>query len=313
MISRELYADFCNKHPTLPIFYQPFYLDVTCGGQWEAMILEKGGRVFGIWPLFIKRKGPISYVSMPHLTKFMGPWFPAPLGESKNYYRLCREIIAQLPHLSVFKQNFHYSINNWIPFYREGFYQTTLYSYQLSLHLNKEELLAAMCGDYKNNKIPRADKAVFLDEQLQVAEFFRLAEASYKRQGLSLPVDKHLIENLYHSLSKKKQATLLGARDRDGNLHASLFLIWDGTTAYNLMAGDDPHFRNSGAGIWLAWQAILYSKEKTNAHIFDFLGSMKPSIERVRQNFGAQPVPYFQIKRYHSRWWKLLDVVLRKD
>lgn len=307
MESMEKYVRFCAEQPHLPIFYQPFYLDITCNLNWDAAVLEKAGRVIAIWPYYKKEKGPVTYITMPHLTKFMGPWMPTEQQNSRKYYRICRELLDQMPAVSVFKQNFHYSIDNWMPFFHAGFTQTTRYSYQLDLTQSEPGLLAGLCSDYRNNKIPRASKELTLDTKVLPTELLELVRASYQRQGLALPFKPKLFHTIDGALNERGSRQILGARDERGRLHAAIYLIWDQHTAYDLLAGDDPDFRRSGAGIWLTWQAILFSKKVLQVPVFDFLGSMKPSIERVRQNFGAIPVPYFHLTKYRSGIWKILD------
>lgn len=51
------------------------------------------------------------------------------LSEEKQ---LMTELTEQLPRFDLFRQNFHYSITNWLPFYCKGFQQTTRYTYRLS-------------------------------------------------------------------------------------------------------------------------------------------------------------------------------------
>ena len=73
------------------------------------------------------------------------------------------------------------------------------------------------------------------------------------------------------------------------------------------MAGDDPAYRSSGAAILLVWEAVHFTKKELGLNRFDFLGSMLPSIERVRRQFGAQQVPYFKVCKYHSRVFEWLE------
>jgi len=85
------------------------------------------------------------------------------------------------------------------------------------------------------------------------------------------------------------------------------YLIWDATTAYFLLAGDDPALRASGAGVLLAWEAICYASEVLGLDCFDFEGSMLPGVERMRVRFGAVQTPYFYVWKHNSRLFELLE------
>ena len=45
----------------------------------------------------------------------------------------------------------------------------------------------------------------------------------------------------------------------------------------------------------LLWEAILYSKNELKAQVFDFEGSMIPSIERYFRKFGGELTPYYTL------------------
>jgi hypothetical protein len=91
------------------------------------------------------------------------------------------------------------------------------------------------------------------------------------------------------------------ARDKTGVVHSALYLIWDDTSSYVHMVGEDPTYRSSGAGIRLIWEAIRYTRDVLGLNRFDFEGSMIESVERVRRDCGAKQVPYFTITKTPSR------------
>jgi hypothetical protein len=67
------------------------------------------------------------------------------------------------------------------------------------------------------------------------------------------------------------------------------------------MVGEDPALRSSGAGIRLIWEGILHTSEVLGLDRFDFVGSMIEGVERVRRDFGARQLPYFNITKTPSR------------
>lgn len=313
MTNKETYRQFCKNATDLPVFAQAWYLDTVCqGGEWEIILIEKGGEVAATLPYFLKQKGPIQYVTMPHLTKFLGPYIIPKYRQTKHEAKLIRQLIAQLPKLSYFKQNLHYHYTNWLPFYWEGFRQQTHYSYRLSPLDNLKQIHANISADYRNQKIAKADPLLILKSDLPLSNFHRVAALSYERQNMPFPFSFDYIEGLVKTLQQNQSGKVFYAVDQAGQVHSSALLIWDRQSSYLSIIGDDPAFRSQGGGIWLVWQLIQYTKQELGLPAFDFLGSMIEPIERVRRQFGAQQTPYHAVWKHGAWWWELLDI-LRKS
>ncbi len=306
MQAKELYIQFCRKESHLPIFFEPWYLDAVTFGAWEAVVEEKGGQVVAIWPFYLKKKGPVKYVTMPPLTKFMGPYIKEGFRHPKQAYKILKNLIRKLPKTAIFRQNMHYSLQNWLPLYWEGFKQSTAYSYSISPLDDLEKVFSNICTDYRNNKIPKAQSHVEIKEGLPLEKFLELADASFRRQGMAFPVDFKLLERLDNALEYNQRRKVLYAVDEKNQIHSAIYLVWDQTAAYDLIAGDKPEFRKSGAGVFLHWEAIRYTAEVLKLNRFDFLGSMIAPIERVRRNFGAEISPYSKVERFGGRFWRVV-------
>lgn len=306
------YQAFCAGAPDLPIFLYDWYLDVVCagaGGTWDAVAVEKGGHVVAVWPFFLKKKCGMTYVAMPPLTRFMGPYLLPEYRNARHETALLEALLGQLPPLAAYEQDCPYTLTNWLPFYWQGFRQTTRYSYRLPLH-DLKAVWAGLAADYRNQKIPKAREQVIVSDTDDLEAFFEVHNRSYRRQGLAAPVSLDFLKKLDAALLARQSRRILTAADRQtGALHSVAYLVWDRRSAYYLMAGDDPALRTSGAGILLAWEAIRYAAETLHLDTFDFAGSMIQPIERVRRQFGAQQTPYFRLQKEWSplfRWGKWL-------
>jgi len=142
---------------------------------------------------------------------------------------------------------------------------------------------------------------------LPLDEFYRVNTLSFTRQGLPAPYSAAQLQRLDAALATAGNRQLFFAVDQAGRVHSVAYLIWDATTAYFLLAGDDPALRASGAGVLLAWEAICYASEVLGLDCFDFEGSMLPGVERIRVRFGAVQTPYFFVWKHNSRLFKLLE------
>lgn len=309
---QQAYRQFASEAPHLPIFTAPAYLDAVCGpAHWSAALAYRGGRVVGALPFFLKKKLGWQYVAMPPLCRFMGPYL---LPEERSVRReipLLRALIRDLPPLAAFEQDFHYRAANWLPFYWAGFRQTTRYSYTVALS-DLALLQRQLAADYRNNKLPKAARQVEIRRGGDLRTFFEVHNRSYERQGLKAPFSLALLERLDEAMAAQGCREKFWAIDREtGDAHAVAYVIWDARSAYYLLAGEDPALRSSGAGILLAWEAMRFALEELRATIFDFLGSMKPAIERVRRQLGGTPTPYFRVQREWSFLWRMGKKLLR--
>ena len=311
-MSQQTYRAFCATAPAdLPLFLQPWYLDATCvGGTWDAATVTKGQEVVAVWPYFLKKKGPWTYGAMPQLTRQMGPYLLPAYRHPRHETRLLEKLLGALPTgLAAFEQDFNYTVTNWLPFYWQGFRQTTRYSYVLDIR-DLQAVRDNLAPDYRNQKIPKAAKKIKVGTKGTLLEFQQVHDRSYARQGLPGPVSTDFLQRLDEALATHGQREIFFARDRaTGDLHSVAYLVWDAQSAYYLLAGDDPQHRASGAGILLAWEAIRYAHEVLKVPTFDFAGSMVRPIERVRRQFGAVQQPYFRLQREWSLLWKLGKMV----
>ena len=307
MSNKEQYRHFCNKQKDIPLFSQAWHLDaVIDGGEWDVALVEKGGQIVASFPYYLKKSGPFQYITLPFLTKTMGPYLLPEYRNSKHEYQLLNHLIEQLPKVAYFDQNTHYDLTNWLPFYWKNYQQSTYYSYLIEPLNDLDHVYANFCADYRNNKIKKAQNLVEVQMNRSLEDFYKVKKMSFSRQGLSFPLSFEYIKRYDEAMVKHQSRQLFFAVDQQDQIHSVVYLAWDGRSAYYHMAGDNPQLRNSGAGVLLVWEAIRYTKEVLKLPVFDFEGSMIPSIEKVRRNFGAKPKPYFNIRQYHSKsFWFL--------
>ena len=308
---KEAYHQFCQENKELPIFFQDWYLDAVCqNGDWEVAMVKQAGKIVGVLPYYIKQKGLFRYITMPPLTKMMGPYVLPAYRQDKSFLKISTALIEQLPSVAAHEQLLDYSIDNWLPFYWKGYQQTTRYSYLLDLS-NMERVFENLSADYKNNKIKKAKELVNVVQDQPLEVLYQVNKMSFDRQQLAIPYDLVFLKRVDEALMEQEARAMFFAIDESEQIHAVAYLIWDKTRAYYLLAGDDPALRKSGAGILLAWRAIQYTNEVLGLPVFDFQGSMIPAIERVRRQFGATRQPYFFIKKTNSKWFDRLGRLKR--
>jgi len=310
MNNKTLYQRFCEEEKEIPVFVKPWYLDAVCQSKnesWEILLVLENEKIIASLPYCLKRKNGFQYSVLPPLTKYLGPYIIIEKRSSKNTHKICNAFIDQFPKPALFQQNFHYNFTDWLPFYWAGFEQTTRYSYVLEGLQDLDQVYNNFSSDYRNNKIRKAEKAIKVVSNLSVEAFFEVVMMSFQRQGLPLPFSLDFFKEYDAAMVENNSRKLFFAVDNQNRIHSVVYLLFDHDRAYYHLAGDNPDLRRSGASILLVWEAIKYTRNELGLNIFDFEGSMIKPIERVRRQFGAIQKPYFEIKKYNSLLFKILE------
>jgi lipid II:glycine glycyltransferase (peptidoglycan interpeptide bridge formation enzyme) len=202
----------------------------------------------------------------------------------------------------VFRQNFHHASTNWLPWYWQGFEQTTRYTYVLE-DLNREKDLWKGMKSNIRSDIRKAQNRFGLQvcSDLGPDVLLSVCQKTFQRQNRKGLLDQ-VVRSIYDTCEKRGSGRAFFALDEQDRVHAAAYLVWDERTAYYLLGGGDPELRNSGAHSLLMWEAIKHSA--TVSRTFDFEGSMVESVERFFRAFGARQTPYHTVTRMNSRWLK---------
>lgn len=307
MTDQSTYRKLCKSEPSIPLFSQDWWLDSVCGKtNWDVALVERGGEVIASNPYYMTKHLGLNIIKMPLLTQTMGPWISTKTSNRiSNQIRILTELIDALPPCDAFYQNFHYSINNWLPYYWKGFEQTTRYTYIIPDMSEISKVFDKF--DRKSVKwhISKCQDHLDISASEDIRTFYDINSYVYKKQGLTTPYSFSYIQRMDAICCEKGRRRMLFAKDSEGNIHAAIYMIWDDNTAYLLMTGINPMFQSSGASKLLVWEAIKYASTVTKQ--FDFAGSMLEPIERDNRSFGAIQIPYSSISKINSFRLKLLN------
>lgn len=307
------YRSFCGSEKELPIFSRDWWLDIVCGEKnWSALLIEEKGRVIAAMPLFIPHPG---IVSMPPFTQTMGPWLAPESADTKyttalgKRQALLAEFVEKLKTWPHFLQNFDYRITDWLPFYWNGYRQTTRYTYLLPDIKNESLLWENLSSNIRRNILrAKGKKGIIIRKGVSVDDFLRIQALTFKRQKTKMKESPEILKKLITTCRQRNQGEIFGGYDPDGRLHAAAFVVWQESSAYYLAGGGDPALRDSGAHSLVLWEAIRYVSQYTGR--FDFEGSMLPGVERFFREFGAVQTPFFTITKgklslLYRAWLKL--------
>ena len=118
---------------------------------------------------------------------------------------------------------------------------------------------------------------------------------TFDRQKVEIPYSSKFLINLDNACKKEKCREILFAFDKENNINTSIYVVWDFNSAYLLMSGSNPKYRNNNAKLLLVLDSINHVSNFTKK--FDFEGSMIEKIANYNNNFGAVQKPYFTISK----------------
>ena len=244
----------------------------------------------------------------------MGIWF-APYSDAIKFISaqerrqtLAKQIIERLKPYKSFLQYFHYNFKDWLPFYWQGYSQTTRYTYLLKDLKNPDQLLENMSQHTRRNiKKAKQQFQITVQQGVSVDDFLHILSQTFKRQRKNNKQKINVLRRLIEVCRERNQGEIWGGYDPQGRLHAVAFIVWQKQSAWYIAGGGDPTLRHSGAHSLVLWEAIQYVADFTDT--FDFEGSMLPGVERFFRQFGGIQTPYFAIQKGRP---SLLDRIMAK-
>ena len=245
MTDKDKYRQLCNKETSLPLFSRDWWLDTVCGETlWDVLLVEEKGKILASFPLYIPHQG---IITMPPYTQTMGPWFAPEPADAKytrtlgKHQAICKVFTDALKIYPHFLQYFSYRITDWLPFYWEGYKQTTRYTYLLNNIRDEQSLWENMSSNIRRNITKAKEKqGITVKKGIPVDDFLRIQALTFKRQQLSAPKEREILKKIISVCRQRNQGDLWGAYDDKGNLHAVAFIAWQESSAYYLAGGGDP-------------------------------------------------------------------------
>lgn len=285
------------------IFMQPWWLDVVASGHWKDIRVEKGGQIFARWPIVQKKEKGFTFITMPVLTQKLGPWIKQNAGKQESLHRnersMLQELISQLPKFDKFGYNLSEDIINYLPFIWTGFTQHSLTTFRFVFPFEHEKVFKQLKSSVRRH-IKRAAESLEIDSNLNIEELYEMISLTFERQSKEVPYSKQILFELCEKALEKNRATILGAKDSSGKLHAAHMFIHDDEVTYYLAGGFDPDSEINGAVSFVLWNGIKEAEKRNNC--FDFEGSSIESIEYYFSSFGAKPIHFHNIRGVSKRF-----------
>jgi ribosomal protein S18 acetylase RimI-like enzyme len=308
--SKNTYITFCkNNEQSIPLFFQPYWLDVVCAdGHWDVVASDNNNdQASGFIVYYSTKKYGQSIVTMPPITPFSGLLLHNTADQKKVSFNkwettMMRSLLQQLPkYYTYFNQCFHYTHQNWLPFYWADFQQTTRYSYVI------EDLSAWSIEDTATNirnKISKASKQLTIHEVQEVAEVYKMVGKVFGHKSVGLVLRLEMLEAVDLALAARNKRSIFVAVDEQQVVHGAIYVVYDHQSAYNLLLGSDPQYRQSGAVPLLLHHAIQHARSRVKS--FDFEGSMLASLHDLFVGFGGVRKAYMRVFKTKNTFWDII-------
>lgn len=303
--AKSEYRVFCEAGDhDLPVFALPWYLDAACASSedWQVVLYKEDGQIRAAFP-FAYTKGKYG------LWRIHNPWQAARLGiwidyrekskrpGSRETYEsaVVADIISKLPYYDEFCAAFDARFQNWQPFYRMGFQQTSHYSYVLD---PPENLLAQLSYNMRR-EVRLLQKDYTVDGHISLEEYWDFFEKSYRQRGRTPSYGKEPFFRLCEAALRQRACRLIGCRDQSGSLFSIAGVFMDSRRMYNMFNTFDTSTKFSTLPL-----VTLYAIESARQMglLFDFEGSMIPGVANYNLKFNAVKEPYFVITDYSDKY-----------
>ncbi len=301
MNNKEKYSKFENTI-YIPIYSKSWWMDVVCKTEnWEVWIFEREGDICAAMPYYMEQRGKYQYITKAPLTQNNGIIFkidesakPETIAKFQEHVIDEANRFIESLRIDVYEQQYHYSFDNWLPFFWNKYTEITRYTYLIEDTSNIEIIWNGISSNYRKN-IRKAMKIAKVYEGYDADEFWNLHKKIFEKQGMECPFSYDLWIRLYCACIDHKCGKILYAKDAYNHILSILFLVWDEESVYHLLGGSMPEYQYLQTYNMLTWEGIKFASQKKLK--YDFEGSVIKRISKSMRQFGGKPKPYFRIRK----------------
>jgi lipid II:glycine glycyltransferase (peptidoglycan interpeptide bridge formation enzyme) len=314
MSNKELYKKFCGESADVPVFQQPWWLDITCA-QWDVALYKKGDNIAGAWPYPVEKKIGVTLLRTPMLTPYLGPqvFYPRDLKESNLdsfQHEAVADLIAQLPAAPVWHLAIQPGIKQAGIFKKYKLHPLVQQTFLLELNEDEETLLANMKDATRRNIRIAESEVTICNSPGCIKDLYQFQKETLSKKGKPMPYSLKYMQKLMDACLANNAGALWAAKDAKGTIQAMVWQVWDNNCSYYFMGGQNPETNSYRAMSLLLWHTIREAKKRGNK-TFDLEGSMDEGVERFFRNFGGDRALYIVLQKNRSFIWKLKQMIFR--
>lgn len=313
MTNKEKYIQFlCSTTENIPIFMQDWWLNIATNNSWDVLLIEKNDEIIAAMPVFIRKRYCFLSIVPPNLTPRNGLYIKRE--DNCNLYsfyerenNIMEDLANQINkrHLSLFVYSFFPEIKSHLGFYWHGFNATIHYTYKVDVSDIDKTFLSFHKKRRQYIRDAQRNVSSIITKDYDIEYLYSLWQKIFKRQNIQTPVSFKMFSTLVKESEKRNQGKMFVAKDKDKNVLAFLFIVWDKETCYNLISA-----RNEEKDCFHTESLLIYSAmcfiNSIGLKDYDMEGSMIKGVERYFRSFSAKQTPYIVIEKYYSKIYKFL-------
>lgn len=307
--SREIYQQICKEN-YIPWYASFWWLNATCKPEnWEAILQQDDkDNYIGALPVFHKKKFGLSLISQAPFTAYSHFWMKPATSkkavlQNNRTLRITQELVKKIPPSRICDLMFDESLQNVLPFYWAGFQTNVRYTYQFPDLSHLPEIHRAMESSARTH-IRKAQGFYEVTQNTDASTLLNLVKQSMARKHIAFRLMPAELEDLQTAIEKNASLKIYSAVDQQQQTQAAIAIVQDQKRASFWLSGSSETGRKTSAIYLLLWTAI---KEAAKSNLlFDFEGSMAPSVETLFRSFGASRTPYYRVIKTKPKFLSLL-------
>lgn len=300
-------------HSTLPIFYQPSWLNVVCGNNWQVVASHLiNGDVAAIFIFLVDVKYGIKLLRTPILTPYSGLYILPTLHTSSELQRYqdihIQALLVQLPKCAYFEFCTFPTFQNFAAFTYLGYNNMARVTYWIDLTQTYEQLLKQV-QPRKMRYINNALDYRFCTALIYLDQFLPCHKNTFTSKGNKYPYMSSFLKSFITSAVTQGWGTFYTLIDAHQKAVAFLFVVHGAGVTTQLLSCYIPGASSNQCITIITWHAILKSFQQNN-HTYDFEGSDMPKIAKFFGHFGGQQKTYYNFTKTPSTLWRLKQALL---
>lgn len=269
-----------------PIFMERWWLDAVAGTEWNAVTVERGGRLEGWLPFARSKAMGMTKCGLPPLSRLLFPVVAVAARKRESAdrarFQIEHELIGALPKAQFYQFVLPPDDTNTLAWQAHGFTARVQHTFVIDPGLDEKTLWGAM-RDKTRNLVRRAQESLKV-ETIDAARFLASYIAAYDE---TLDIEhRERVRRLSEAAIGHGQGRAISAIDADGREHAAVLFIWDAKDCYFYLATRDAGQADPGAMSLLVWHGILDAAARGLR--FDFDGVTSRNRLRFMQPFGGR-------------------------
>jgi hypothetical protein len=230
------------------------------------------------------------------MTHFLGPAITQGGGQASTQFlrnaAITHDLLSQLPPASIYRYKCHRNISDVIAFQQNGFWTNVQFTYEILPQ--PLDLLWENLRSKKRKKIRAAMGQLTISTLDDPNKFWNFYDDNLRARNIRNVCSKQICLRLIEECLRANRGCIYAAYDKNQQLVAAVFCIWDATTSFYFMSSriDAAH---DGAISLLTWEAM-----KDAAHhglIFDFDGLNSASSVLFFTEFGGTINPRYVVTK----------------